>query len=178
MMIFDRAPNTLTLGYDLDMWNGYGMKSPVTTDISPKTNSHSLLCGMSGAGKSFAEEQIFAKLVMAEKNGEYFFADYKGDDNFSHLRNCPRYFSYKNTLKALDIVHERLNERLAGSDDRRPITLLWDEYIANILALTNSDKKLASGAMNKVSEILLMGRSMAVRLLISCQRPDALAFPA
>ena len=32
--------------------------------------------------------------------------------------------------------------------------------------------------MTKVSEILLMGRSMAVRLICSLQRPDALAFPA
>lgn len=31
--------------------------------------------------------------------------------------------------------------------------------------------------MNKVSEILLMGRSKSVRLIVSCQRPDAVAFP-
>lgn len=32
--------------------------------------------------------------------------------------------------------------------------------------------------MNKVSEILLMGRSMSVRLVSSMQRPDAIAYPA
>ena len=31
--------------------------------------------------------------------------------------------------------------------------------------------------MRKVSEILMLGRSLAVRLVISCQRPDAAAFP-
>ena len=31
--------------------------------------------------------------------------------------------------------------------------------------------------MHKVSEILMIGRSLAVRLVIACQRPDASAFP-
>lgn len=40
------------------------------------------------------------------------------------------------------------------------------------------DKKAAATAMSKVAEILQIGRSLAVRLVIACQRPDALAFPA
>lgn len=35
----------LVLGYDFDKWYGYGVKEPVITDISTKTNSHTLLCG-------------------------------------------------------------------------------------------------------------------------------------
>lgn len=31
--------------------------------------------------------------------------------------------------------------------------------------------------MHKVSEIMMLGRSLAVRLVIACQRPDATAFP-
>ena len=42
----------LRLGYDFDKWYGYGIKEPVTTDISTKTNSHIILCGMSGSGKA------------------------------------------------------------------------------------------------------------------------------
>ena len=38
--------------------------------------------------------------------------------------------------------------------------------------------RLAPAVMNKVSEILLMGRSMCVRLVCSLQRPDAIAFSA
>lgn len=41
----------LTLGYSLDDWLDYGTKTPIITDISPKTNSHMLICGMSGSGK-------------------------------------------------------------------------------------------------------------------------------
>lgn len=168
--------NILTLGYNLDLWNNSKIKIPIVTDISPKNNSHILLSGMSGSGKSFMLNSLFAKLT--NSGGEFYFSDYKGDDSFSYLKNCKNYYSYKNTLDALDIVYSRLNERLSGTDTtRNQVTLIWDEYMANVLSLINEDKKLAAVVMNKVSEILLMGRSMAVRLILVLQRPDALAFP-
>lgn len=55
---------------------------------------------------------------------------------------------------------------------------IWDEYMANILALLSTDKKRAEGIMRKVSEILMLGRSMKVFLITSMQRCDAVAFPA
>jgi hypothetical protein len=143
-----------------------------------------VICGISGGGKSFAEQGYLAKMIHAQPNGEFYFADYKGDESFSCLRGCPRYYSFKRTLEALDIVYSRLNARLSGEDEtRHPVTLFWDEYMANILALQGDDKdkkpaeRIAPTVMNKVSEILLMGRSMSVKISISCQRPDAVAFP-
>lgn len=169
----------LTLGYDLDSWNFLKKKVPITIDLSPKTNSHILLCGMSGSGKSYLENQILSKLALAEPDGEICFADYKQEDSFAYLRGCPRYYGYKDTLQALDIVHGRLLARQSGEDtSRNPVTLFWDEYISQILALASEDKKTAAVVMGKVSEILMLGRSPSVRLIISCQRPDALAFPA
>jgi len=138
-----------------------------------------LICGMSGSGKSYFESSVFAKIASACPDGVFHFADYKGDDNFAYLRDCPRYYSYKDTLQALDAVHTCLNSRQSGEDaSRHPVTLIWDEYMANILALTNEDKKAAAVVMNKVSEILLLGRSLSVRLIATMQRPDAIAFPA
>jgi len=172
------SKDLLTLGYDLDKWNGYGEKIPVSVDISPTKNSHTLICGMSESGKTYAEQCYIAKMILAQPSGEYWFADYKGDDTFDYLRGCPRYRSFKNTLEALDAVYNRLYARMSGEDDaRHPVTLIWDEYMANVLALISEDKKNAAVVMNKVSEILLMGRSMNVRLVCSCQRPDAIAFP-
>ena len=179
-----KSKPTLTLGYNLDAWNDYGVKIPVTVDISPATNSHMSLSGMSGSGKSFAEMGYISKLFLAQ-GGDFYFADYKGEDMFAPLRQCPRYWSFKQTLEALDIVYSRFNARLSGEDEtRNQITLVWDEYMANILALQGEDKdkkpaeRLAPSVMNKVSEILLMGRSMGVRLITSMPRPDAIAYPA
>lgn len=172
--------NKLSLGYDLDSWNIFGIKKEISVDISPRTNSHILLSGMSGSGKSYTEFGLITKLILAEKDscGEYYFADYKADDMFECLRGTPRYRSFKKTTELLDIVYGRLNDRLSGKDKtRHPITLIWDEYMANILALISEDKAKATKVMNMVSEILLMGRSMSIRFICSCQRPDAVAFP-
>ena len=175
----DRSIPRLTLGYDLDHWNLLGKKAPISIDLSTKTNSHALLCGMSGSGMSYFEHAILAKLALAQPGGEIYFADYKQDDSFSYLHGCPRYYAYRDTLQALDIVHGRLLARQSGVDTtRNPITLIWDEYMAQTLALISEDKKAAAVVMGKVSEILMLGRSLSVRLVVSCQRPDALAFPA
>lgn len=176
----DTAPR-LMLGYDLDKWNLYGVKEPIEIDISPQNNSHILLCGMSGSGKSYHEHQLLARLILAEqgRKGEYFFSDYKSDDTFSYLFGYPHFFTYKDCFAALDTVHARLLARQSGADTtRNPVTLIWDEYMAAALNFISEDKKTAAVMMGKVSEILLLGRSLAVRMVICCQRPDALAFPA
>lgn len=167
----------LVLGFDYDKWYGYGEKEPVTTDLSLKTNSHIILCGMSGSGKSYAENLLIARISNTE--GIVFFSDYKQDDSFSFLRNCPRYYPYERTIEALDIVYDTLRKRQSGEDtSRSPVTLVWDEYMANILAIHGTEKKKAEDIMRKVSEILMLGRSLGIRLIISCQRPDATAFPS
>lgn len=175
----DNPSPRLVLGYDLGRWNLLGEREPIQIDLSPKTNSHVLLCGMSGSGKSYLENQILARLALAEPDGEIHFGDYKQEDSFKYLRSCPRYYAYRDTLQALDVVHGRLLARQSGEDtSRNPVTLAWDEYMAQMLALISEDKKASAVAMGKVSEILMLGRSLSVRLIISCQRPDALAFPA
>lgn len=170
--------NLITLGYGYDKWHNYGIKEPIKADISPEHNSHILLTGMSGSGKSYGELIMFAKLVLATPDSECYFADYKQEDSFGFLRGCLRYFPYKRTIEALDIVYTILQKRQSGEDkSRKPVTLIWDEYVANMLALLSEDKKTSSTVMNRVSEILMLGRSLNVRFLCSCQRPDASVFP-
>lgn len=167
----------LILGYDFDKWYGYGIKEPVITDMSTKTNSHTLICGMSGSGKSYAENILLARIASTE--GKVLFSDFKQDDSFTFLRKCPRYYPYDKTIEALEIVYDTLHKRQSGEDtSRSPVTLVWDEYMANILAIQGMEKKKADDIMRKVSEILMLGRSLGVRLVISCQRPDAAAFPS
>lgn len=172
--------SNLILGYDQDKWQGYGVKEPILTDISTNTNSHILLCGMSGSGKSYATNLLFAKICkVTGLQGKVYFADFKQDDQFSYLRECPRYFPYDSSLEALEIVYSILHNRQSGEDEsREPVTLIWDEYMANVLAIQSINKKKADEVMRKVSEILMLGRSLAVRIIISCQRPDASAFPS
>lgn len=170
--------NQILLGYDYDKWYGYGVKEPIYTDISTSSNSHTLFCGMSGSGKSFATHQYMARLVNSAPDTKLFFSDFKQDDTFSSLCDCSKYYGFESTLTALDKVYSIMHKRQSGDNQsRNPITLIWDEYVANILYLQNKNKKKAEETMRKVSEILMLGRSLNVRLVISCQRPDAVAFP-
>ena len=170
--------NRIVIGYDYDFWYGYGKKEPLSVDVSLNTNSHCILFGMSGSGKSFALIRCFKALVSDSPQAEFYFADFKQDDSFSFLRDCSRYYPYRRSIEALEIVYDILHKRLSGEDVKRhPVTFIWDEYMANILALQGEDKKKAADVMNKVSEILMLGRSLGIRFICSCQRPDAKAFP-
>lgn len=173
------SDSELRLAYDFDKWYGYEEKEAVTTDISCKNNSHMLVCGMSGSGKSYALNLLFAKISNADLHSRVYFADFKQDDQFSYLRKCPRYYPYDKTVEALETVYDILHKRQSGEDIiRDSVTLIWDEYMANILSIPNTNKKKAEEIMRKVSEILMLGRSLAVRIVVSCQRPHATAFPS
>ena len=152
----------LLLGYNYDKWYGYGLKEAIYTDISSKMNSHTLLCGMSGGGKSFATNVYLGRISLAnQRNSKVYFADFKQDDQFAYLRKCPRYYPYDTSLEALETVYGILHKRQSGEDTtRNPITLIWDEYMANILALQSINKKKADEVMRKVSEILMLGAAI------------------
>lgn len=169
----------LLIGYDYDAWYGYAEKVAISVDVSTKTNSHTLICGMSGSGKSYLTNQYLARICLhGGEDSVVYFADFKQDDSFAYLRECPRYYPYDKTIDALEEVYEIMHKRQCGEDtSRHYVILAWDEYMSNILTLLGSEKKKAEAVMRKVSEILMLGRSLAVRLVIACQRPDASAFP-
>ena len=162
------------LGYDLDKWRYYGIKEKITMDISTDTNSHMLICGASRSGKSYFEKQLFARLIKSEPDGEFYFADYKRDKSFKCLRGCVRYYCFDNTLKALDIVYNIMQKRQSGEDDTSHwVTLIWDEYAVNILSLqgdkSKEGKQRAEKVTQQVSEILMLGISLNIRIIICCQ---------
>lgn len=170
----------LLIGYDYDAWYGYAKKIPVCVDVSAKINSHALICGMSGSGKSYLINQYLARICLRDgEDSIVYFADFKQDDSFSHLRGCPRYYPYDKTIEALDEVYDIMHKRQCGEDTSKYfVTLIWDEYIANILSISGKDKKKAGVVMNKVSEIIMLGRSLFIRLIIATQRPEASGFPS
>jgi ABC-type dipeptide/oligopeptide/nickel transport system ATPase component len=169
----------LLLGYSYDRWYGYELKEPIYTDASLKCNSHLLCCGLSGSGKSYATLWILANLCKAnEMKGKVYFADFKQEDSYVFLRKCPRYYPYDKTIEALEVVYDIMHKRQAGEDkERTQITLVWDEYMANILSLQAVNKKKADEIMKKMAEILMLGRSLGFRIFTSVQRADAVAFP-
>ncbi len=171
--------NSLLIGYNLDKWLAYGLKEPIEIDVSVSTNSQILCAGMSGSGKSYATLWHLSNLYkIFGTEARFYFADFKQEDIFAFIRNCNRYYPYDKTVQALDEVYEIMHRRQSGDDKSRyPVILFWDEYAANILSMLQQNKKQAERIMWKVSEILMLGRSLSIRLYISVQRADAAVFP-
>lgn len=108
-----KASDMLLVGYDYDAWYGYSEKVPICIDASTKNNSQTLICGMSGSGKSYLTNQYLTRICLhGGADSKVYFADFKQDDSFSHLRKCHRYFSYDKTLDALDEVYEIMHKEL------------------------------------------------------------------
>lgn len=162
----------LVLGFSYDDWYQLGEKKAVTIKISPEVNSSILISGMSGCGKSYTTQYLLSKIYELDNELECYLADYKFEPAFKYLENCPRYYPYKKTLEALDIVYKKMEQRQAGLDHtRNAVLLVWDEYVPNMLALQNDNRNLSKEIMHMVSSILMLGRSLNVRLLIASQRP-------
>lgn len=172
-----RSKCKLNLGYDFDAFLNYGGKEEISVNLGSIENTHIILSGMSGSGKSTALLTIYAKLVKAESSGIYYFADFKQDSSFKFLNQCSRYYPFEQCIKAVETVFEILLNRQSGKEQyEEPVTLIFDEYVAYILYLMEIDKKKAESVMSKISTMLMLGSSLKVRLVLACQRPDASVF--
>ena len=175
------ASSDLVLGYDFDKWHGYGYKDVISIDASRNKNSHCLCVGKSGSGKSYYTLLLCARisnLVCDDSSLPLvYFADFKRDSTYSFMSDCPRYFSYYDTMDALRTVYEIMHQRQSGDSSLRPITLFIDEYTAFISALEIKDKKQAEMAKKMIAETLMLGRSLSVRLVLTSQTAYAENFP-
>ena len=110
----------ILLAYEYDIWTVFGIREPIYIDISLKQNSHVLISGMSGSGKSYLTIELFARLCKYNnKNRKFYFCDFKCEDDFQFLRECSRYYSYERTIEALEEVYAIMNARQSGKDKSR-----------------------------------------------------------
>ena len=166
----------IKLGYCLEDWNYFNKKTSIDMNISKERSSHLLIIGGNGSGKSYALQVIFARLVLAEPEGKFFFCDYKGDSAFRYLRELNGYRSYKSTLEALEYVFDCMNKRFSGEDkSTKQLTLILDEYQSFVASF--SEKAKRDEVLKMISEIMTMGREKSIRLIICTQTAFAKSFP-
>lgn len=135
---------------------------------------HALLVGGTGSGKTTALKQIIASFSYSI-HCEIFLCTFKHkDEDFSFL-NVSGHFNYY--LKCKDLFaafYRRFLDRLEGKDSARYLLLLvFDEWVGFLLYL---DKQERQEALDKLGQILMMGRSFGVQVMIAIQRPDAQFF--
>lgn len=135
-------------------------------------NMINLLCvGATGTGKSYA---LLTILGVFSKNPttKIVVCDYK-KSSFSEFENTKNFYGYEDIADGIKAVYKEFSERLEANNQERnnnKVVLLIDEYGAFISA---QDKKNAEQYKTMVANMLFMGRSLGIVVLIGIQRADS-----
>jgi DNA segregation ATPase FtsK/SpoIIIE-like protein len=137
-----------------------------------------LLCvGRTGSGKSYALTVILASIARFTPNVSVTVCDYK-KSSFAQFEDTPNFYGYEAVPDGIEAFYKEFTERLKANDEKRNTqirVLLIDEYGALIAA---QEKKKADELKIMVANMLFMGRSLGIRVLIGVQRADAEHFKA
>jgi len=139
------------------------------------TQPHIAVQGITGSGKSYLCKLILGRIGLYLPTGEITLCDFKGDDSFTFLEGCKRYYRFEACMTGFDTFYDGFHHRQAGLDNSRNLRLiLWDEWSSFINYL---DKKQADEYRKKLSTLLMIGRSFNYHVLLAQQRLNAEDFP-
>lgn len=137
-----------------------------------------LLCvGKTGSGKSYALSVLLGIYAGYVPAVSITVCDYK-KSSFAQFEDTLNFYGYEDVPDGIRAFYKEFSERLAANDEERNKivrVLLIDEYGALIGA---QDKKAAEELKTMVANMLFMGRSLNMRVVIGVQRADSEHFKA
>lgn len=152
----------------------YGIRQPL--HWQPDKAPHTIVCGATGSGKTYFTKSLLGKIAYYEPTAQLYVCDYKGDRDFSFLGGCSRFFRFMDCQEGLQQFYDRFRLRQSGEDSsRNMMVLFFDEWASYCNSL---DKKAVELEKQKLSTLLMLGRSFRVHIIISQQRADAQYFNA
>lgn len=143
---------------------------------------HMLIAGGTGGGKSYFILTLIETLLRT--NAELYILDPKNSDLADLAVVLPNvYYRKEDMMQALDQFYEKMMERTETMKQMKnyktgnnyaylglqPHFLIFDEYVA-FMDMIGRD---SAAVMNKIKQIVMLGRQMGFFIILSCQRPDA-----
>ena len=164
--------NQFKLGYDYLLYNQLGIRVP----IYAYTDSHIIVVGGSGSGKSTAILYWLYNMMLQEPFLDISVADYKQSNE---LIGFSRHFAQSNDC--VELIREYYQCFLDTPEGGRGIQLLVIDEIAGLLthlSVYKETKHVADEIRSILSEVLMLGRSRRCFILLSMQRYTSTIFPA
>lgn len=143
---------------------------------------HMLIAGGTGGGKSYFILTLIETLLRTD--AQLYILDPKNSDLADLAVVLPNvYYRKEDMVQALDQFYEKMMERTETMKQMenyktgenyaylglQPHFLIFDEYVA-FMDMIGRD---SAAVMNKIKQIVMLGRQMGFFIILSCQRPDA-----
>lgn len=144
---------------------------------------HMLIAGGTGGGKTYFLLTIIDALL--KSNAELFILDPKNADLADLGTVIPHVYAQKEDISAcVEDFYERMIMRSKAMKEMpnyktgenyaylglSPNFLIFDEYVAYMDMLTTKE---SAAILNKLKQIVMLGRQSGFFLILACQRPDA-----
>lgn len=170
----DKLPIGL-VEYDHILPNGNPMNFYQELDWEYRKYPHALLVGGTGSGKTTLLKNMLAQFIFRQKEAEIYLATYKPKcEDFSNITENQYFGDCSRCHEVFNDFYSRFQERLEGSDKtRHQLLLFFDEWVGFLLSL---NKKEQEDVLNRMGQILMLGRSLKVQVVLAMQRPDAVFF--
>lgn len=136
-------------------------------------NPHILLTGGTGSGKTYTLTLLIGKCIKHTKNPIMVLSDYKASDEYSFIDD-DLIFKGSKVSNAIELVHQEMKLRQFNGN-KETLFLIVDEWPSFVLS---EEKNIVNDAKKKLAEILMLGRSLGIHLIVACQRADSSYFLA
>lgn len=151
------------------LWQGLRIPIDWNTELAP------MACcfGATGSGKTYALKLMCGKLVKYGK-AKLTVCDGKGGGDFDFLRGCERYDAIEVTAVFNNFYQSFLARQKDEDESRDIMCLLFDEWSAYLDSLDS--KKEVEAQRKKLGQLLRLGRSFHVHVIVGQQRMDSTYF--
>lgn len=149
-------------------------------DMVLSFNTHVLIAGQSGSGKSVMLNTLITQIYSSDPTAQFYMFDLKYVELIRYRFLCPIRCELKTTLDKLRQITAMMMKRYVECIDqneveykKNPVYVVIDEYADITSRSLPEDKALGKQIQAEVEKIARMGRAANVHLIICTQYPVA-----